>query len=87
MRHIRAIIPLDIGDEALFAGAQMYRGNRAVQRHFRGVVMRKGRAVVTYLDFNRMTTPPSAEAAAEQQKDAHLMARRFDGAPWLRTAG
>lgn len=62
----------------------MYRGNDVVQGHFRGVVMRRGRAVVTYLDFNRMRTPPDVEQTAEQQKDAQLMARRLDGAAWLR---
>ena len=75
---------LAIGDEALFVGGQMYRAETPIHGHYRGVVMRQGRAILTDLDFGRMTTPPTVDETTEQQKDARLMAARLAQATWLR---
>ena len=74
---------LPIGEEALFVGGQMYRGETGLHGHYRGVVMRQGLAVVTYLDFGPMTEPPALSETEEQQKDARVMATRLASATWL----
>lgn len=69
--------PLDIGDEALFVGGQLFHGTVALPGHYRGVVMRQGRGVMTYLDFGPLTTPAEIGETAEQQEDARTMATRL----------
>ncbi len=75
--------PLAIGEDALFVGGQTYRNSTPLRGHFRGVVMRQGRAVLVAFDFNRARTPPQAGETAEQQKHAREMATRLRDATWL----
>ena len=75
--------PLKIGEEAMFVGGQMYRGDTALHAHYRGVVVRQRRAIATYLDFGPMTTPPTPAETKEQQDDAHIVAERLATATWL----
>lgn len=61
----------------------MYRGETALHGHYRGVVMRRGQVVTTYLDFGPLTEPAVVSETEEQQKDARVMAKRLATATWL----
>lgn len=74
--------PLDAGDESLFVGGQEYRGGTTLPAHYRGVVMRKGRTVVTYVDFNPQTNPPRPSEVDFYVRAARAMAERLAGAGW-----
>lgn len=76
--------PLRIGDEALFVGSQRHRGDRPVAGHGRGVLMRRGRAVVTYFDMGQARTPPTLDEVDNHVRDARVMARRIAAQPWAR---
>jgi hypothetical protein len=51
--------PLQIGDEAIAAGSQRYRGSNVLPGHQRGVVMRQGRTLVTFFDSGQSRNPPT----------------------------
>ncbi|GII03907.1 hypothetical protein [Planobispora takensis] len=74
--------PLAIGQEALFVAGQRYRDDRGTHGHYRGVVMRQGRTVVTYLDFGQATAIAERPEAVDHERDARTMASRIAAAPW-----
>jgi hypothetical protein len=76
--------PLPIGDDAMFVGSQRYRSGKAVPGSHRGVVMRRGRVVVMYVDFGPRTTPSRPADVASYQRHARVMARKLGSAPWAR---
>jgi hypothetical protein len=73
---------LAIGDEAMFVGSQRYRGDDPVRGHGRGVLMRQGRSVVTYMDFGQLDTPPTPSEVADYQDEARIVAANLASAPW-----
>src|SRR6202048_376412 len=56
--------PLQMGDEALSAGSQRYRGSNALHGHQRGVVVRPGSTLVTYFDSGQRRIPPTYDEIA-----------------------
>jgi hypothetical protein len=73
--------PLPIGDEALFVGGQQFRDATRVPGIFRGVVMRKGRAVQTYLVCGQSTEQPTPN---EPYLEVRAMAAKLGPARWAR---
>jgi hypothetical protein len=78
---------LRIGDEAMFVASQREdptHPDRGVPGHGRGVVMRKGRAVVFNFDMGQATAPADLDEVANHVRDARIMARRLEAARWAR---
>ena len=74
--------PLQIGDEAMAVGSQRYRGSTALPGHQRGVVMRQGRTLVTYLDFGQSRVPPTIAEIGPYANVAKPVAAELASAPW-----
>ncbi|HEV2780275.1 MAG TPA: hypothetical protein VGX25_12860 [Actinophytocola sp.] len=74
--------PLDIGDEALFLAGQRYEGDRGTHGHHRGVLTRKGRTVLMYVDFGQATTIADRSEVALYEQAARDMADKIASAPW-----
>ena len=75
---------LRIGDDALFVGGAQFRGDTRVPGQFRGVVMRKGRAVQTYLDCGQATEQPTPAIVQPYQDKARDMAAKLAQVRWAR---
>jgi hypothetical protein len=75
---------LPIGDDALFVGGAQFRGDTRVPGQFRGVVMRKGRAVQTYLDCGQAIEQPTPAIVQPYQDKARAMAAKLARARWAR---
>jgi len=73
--------PLPIGDEAVFAGGQQFRDATRVPGIFRGVVMRKGRVVQTYLVCGQSTEQPTPD---EPHLEVRAMAAKLGRVRWAR---
>jgi hypothetical protein len=76
-----ASAPLPFGDEALFVGGQQFRDATRVPGIFRGVLMRKGRAVQTYLVCGQSTEQPTPN---EPYLEVRAMAAKLARARWAR---
>jgi hypothetical protein len=74
--------PMTIGDEALFVGGQRYRGDAPIHGHTRGVIARQGRAILMYVDFGQLSTPPVASEVQAYLDEAPLVADALARAPW-----
>jgi hypothetical protein len=72
---------LPIGDDALFLGGEQFRGEARVPGNFRGVLMRKGRAVQVYLVCGQSTERPTAN---EPYLEVRAMATKLGRARWAR---
>ena len=76
---------LDIGgDEAFFVGGQQYVGLLAANVHYRGVVLRQGRAVQMFLDYGQSTIPPTPEEVAAYQQESSTLVAELKQATWAR---
>jgi hypothetical protein len=76
--------PLQIGDEALAVGSQRYRGSNSLPGHQRGVVMRKGRTLVTYFDSGQSRIPPTIDEIGPYANVAKPVATDLAAASWNR---
>jgi hypothetical protein len=76
---------LPVGDEALFVGGQLYRGGEAVAGNYRGVMLREGRVVVTFLDFGPRTEPSKLADVESYQRQAEAVATRLSEASWAQS--
>jgi len=74
--------PLQMGDEALSAGSQRYRGSNALHGHQRGVVVRQGRTLVTFFDSGQFNVPPTFEEIASYSTVARPVVAKLASAPW-----
>jgi len=74
--------PLQMGDEALSAGSQRYRGSNALPGHQRGVVVRQGRTLVTFFDSGQFNVPPTFEEIASYSSVAKPVVAKLASAPW-----
>ena len=72
---------LPIGDDALFVGGEQFRGDARVPGNFRGVLMRKGRAVQVYLVSGQSTEQPTPN---EPYLEVRAMAEKLGRARWAR---
>jgi hypothetical protein len=77
---------LSIGDEALFVGGQQFRGANRVPGNFRGVLMRKGRAVQVYLDCGQATERPTPATDETGQVEVRTMAQKLAHARWAQSS-
>jgi len=73
--------PIAVADEALFVTGQRYRRGGGVPGNHRGVLMRKGRTIVMYVDFGQRTGPARLADVPSHVKDARAMAAKLD-ATW-----
>jgi hypothetical protein len=73
---------LPIGDEAMFISGQRYLGADPIPGHYRAVVMRSGRTVVGYVDYNTGDQPPELADMDSYQRAAQTMAAHLSAAPW-----
>jgi hypothetical protein len=74
--------PLQIGDEAMAAGSQRYRGSNVLPGHQRGVVVRQGRTLVTYFDSGQSRIPPTLAEIGGYATVAAPMATKLASASW-----
>jgi len=74
--------PLQMGDEALSAGSQRYRGSNVLPGHQRGVVVRQGRTLVTYFDSGQSRVPPTYDEIASYATVARPVVTKLASAPW-----
>jgi hypothetical protein len=74
--------PLQMGDEALAAGSQRYRGSKSLPGHQRGVVIRQGRTLVTYFDSGQFPTPPTYDEIASYAPVAKPIVTKLASEPW-----
>ncbi len=74
--------PLQLGDEALAAGSQRYRGSNVLPGHQRGVVMRQGRSLVTFFDSGQSRIPPTFAEIGSYVTVAEPMAAPLASASW-----
>jgi hypothetical protein len=72
--------PLAIGDEAMFVGSQRYRGDEPTHGHGRGVLMRQGRTLVTWMDFGQLDSPPLPAEVVQYQDEARILAEKLASA-------
>ena len=73
---------LQIGDEAIAAGSQRYRGSDVLPGHQRGVVMRQGRTLVTFFDSGQSRIPPTFDEIASYATVVKPIAADLASAPW-----
>jgi hypothetical protein len=74
--------PLQMGDEAMAAGSQRYRGSNAVPGHQRGVVVRQGRTLVTFFDSGQFNVPPTFTEIGSYATVAKPVATKLASASW-----
>ena len=74
--------PSAVGEEGMVVGSQRYRGSNAVPGHQRGIVVRQGRTVVTYLDFGQSRNPPTVAEIRAFESYAQRWVTRLSSAPW-----
>jgi hypothetical protein len=74
--------PLVMGDEAMSAGSQRYRGPTALPGHQRGVVVRQGRTLVTYFDSGQSRVPPTFDEIGSYATVARPVVTLLASAPW-----
>ena len=74
--------PLQMGDEAMSAGSQRYRGSNALPGHQRGVVVRQGRTLLTYFDSGQSRIPPTFAEIGSYATVAKPVVTKLATAPW-----
>jgi hypothetical protein len=74
--------PLDIGEESIFVAGQRMRGDQGLPGHHRGILMRQGRTLVMFVDFNQARGLAERAEVAQYESDAATMAGKLRTAPW-----
>jgi hypothetical protein len=82
---VRTSEPLPVGDEAVFVGGQEFRGAERVPGIFHGVVMRSGRAVLTYLVCGQATETPTPPADLAHD-EVTTIAQKLADARWAHSS-
>jgi hypothetical protein len=74
--------PMSVSDESLYIGGQRLSGGVMVSGHYRGLLVRTGRAITTALDYTAETAPPLVSDVEDYVPSATETAARLASAPW-----